>query len=87
MISVAGDAEGDLFGIAPTNFKIGLLNNMDLQIIVETYNIQRTPDREARTPRRDLRFRRCDSALENQLLGQRRRQDRVRGDALRETAD
>ena len=36
------------FAIAPTNFKIGLLNNMDLQIVVETYNIQRTRDRDAR---------------------------------------
>ncbi len=44
-----GDGELESFAIAPTNFKVGLRNNMDLQIIVETYNIQRTPDREART--------------------------------------
>ena len=37
------------FAIAPVNFKVGLLNNMDLQIIVETYNIERTRARSART--------------------------------------
>ena len=31
--------------IASTNFKVGVLNNVDLQIIVETYNIQRIADR------------------------------------------
>ncbi len=41
----------DTFAIAPTNFKVGLLNNVDLQIIVESYNIQRTDDRSAK--RRD----------------------------------
>jgi hypothetical protein len=32
--------------IAPINLKIGVLNNVDLQMIVETYNIQRTKDRD-----------------------------------------
>ncbi len=32
--------------IAASNFKVGVLNNLDLQIIVETYNLQRTKDRE-----------------------------------------
>jgi hypothetical protein len=31
--------------IAPINLKVGILNNVDLQIIVESYNIQRTKDR------------------------------------------
>lgn len=31
--------------IAPINLKVGVLNNVDLQIIVESYNIQRTKDR------------------------------------------
>jgi hypothetical protein len=34
-------------GIAATNFKVGVLNNVDLQIVVESYNIQRTRDRDA----------------------------------------
>ena len=33
-------------GVATSNFKVGVLNNVDLQIIVETYNIQRTKDRD-----------------------------------------
>jgi len=30
------------FAIAPSNLKVGLFNNVDLQFIVETYTIQRT---------------------------------------------
>ena len=33
--------------IAPTNCKVGLFNNVDLQIVVQTYNIQWTHDRVA----------------------------------------
>jgi hypothetical protein len=33
--------------IAPINLKVGVLNNMDLQIIAESYNIQWTKDRDA----------------------------------------
>src|SRR6187455_250760 len=36
----------EFFGIAATNLKVGVLNHVDLQIIVETYNIQRTKDRD-----------------------------------------
>lgn len=32
--------------IAASNLKVGVLNNLDLQIIVETYNLQRTKDRD-----------------------------------------
>ena len=32
--------------VAATNFKVGVLNNVDLQIVVETYNIQRIKDRD-----------------------------------------
>jgi len=38
--------------IAPINLKIGVLNNVDLQIIVESYNIQRTEDRAAKSSTR-----------------------------------
>jgi hypothetical protein len=38
--------------IAPTNLKIGILNNVDLQLIVETYHLERTTDRDtSRTER------------------------------------
>lgn len=36
----------DSWAIAPINLKVGLLNNVDLQIIAETWNIQRTKDRD-----------------------------------------
>lgn len=33
------------WGIAPVNLKVGLLNNVDLQLVVETYSIEKTTDR------------------------------------------
>lgn len=38
--------------IAATNYKVGVLNNVDLQIIIETYNIQRITDRDIGTTSR-----------------------------------
>lgn len=35
------------FAIAPINFKVGLLNTVDLQVIAETYNVQRTSEHTA----------------------------------------
>ena len=34
------------WGIAPVNLKIGVLNNFDLQFVVETYNVEKTKDRD-----------------------------------------
>jgi hypothetical protein len=34
------------WAVAPTNFKIGILNNVDLQVVVETYNTQTTENRD-----------------------------------------
>ena len=34
------------WAVAPTNFKVGILNNVDLQVVVETYNTQTTKDRD-----------------------------------------
>lgn len=36
----------EAWAIAPINLKVGVLNNVDLQIIAETYNIQRTKNRD-----------------------------------------
>lgn len=41
-----------ILNVAPINLKVGVLNNVDLQIIVESYNIQRTKDRAAGTSSR-----------------------------------
>ncbi len=38
------------FAIAPINLKVGLFNNTDLQIVAQTYYIQRTRDGDANTP-------------------------------------
>jgi len=34
------------WGIAPVNLKVGVLNHVDLQLVVETYNIEKTTDRD-----------------------------------------
>jgi Putative MetA-pathway of phenol degradation len=34
------------WAIAPINLKVGVRNNVDLQLIAETYNVQRTKDRD-----------------------------------------
>ena len=40
------------WGIAPINMKVGVLNNVDLQIIAESYNIQQTKDRSTNSSTR-----------------------------------
>lgn len=40
------------WAIAPINMKIGVLNNVDLQLIAESYNIQRTKDRSTNSSTR-----------------------------------
>ena len=42
--------------IAPINFKIGLLNNVDLQVVAETYNVEWTHDRNANSRTRSSGF-------------------------------
>lgn len=49
LLSYTRDAGVENFAIAPINLKAGLLNNLDLQIILETYNVQRTEDGGAQT--------------------------------------
>jgi hypothetical protein len=34
------------WAVVPTNFKVGILNNLDLQMIVETYNVLTTEDHD-----------------------------------------
>jgi hypothetical protein len=40
------------WAIAPINLKVGILNNVDLQVIAESYNIQRTKDRSTNSSTR-----------------------------------
>jgi hypothetical protein len=40
-----GDVRTDAWSIAPVNLKVGLLNDLDFQLIVETYNRVRIEDR------------------------------------------
>jgi hypothetical protein len=47
--SGGGDVRTDAFAVAPMNLKIGLLNNVDFQFILEPYNYVRVNDRAAGT--------------------------------------
>src|SRR5678815_4094255 len=47
--SGGGDMRTDAYAIAPVNLKLGLLNNVDLQIVLDTYNRVRVNDRVAGT--------------------------------------
>jgi hypothetical protein len=40
------------WAIAPANFKVGVLNNVDLQLIIEPYNTEETKDRDTGRTRR-----------------------------------
>ncbi len=45
-----GHTRSDAWALAPVNLKLGLLNNMDLQIVIDTYNLVDTEDtRNTRT--------------------------------------
>jgi len=41
------DVRAESLSIAPMNLKVGLLNNVDLQLVLETYNSVRVNDRDA----------------------------------------
>jgi hypothetical protein len=43
------DIKTDGLAVAPINLKLGLLNNVDLQLMIDTYNWVRTSDRAANT--------------------------------------
>jgi hypothetical protein len=44
------------FGIAPMNLKVGVLNNVDLQVVIETCNIQTITGRDTGARSRDAGF-------------------------------
>lgn len=47
--SAGGDVRTDALAIIPLNLKVGLLSNVDLQFVIETYNHVRINDRMAGT--------------------------------------
>lgn len=47
--SDGGDVRTDVYGVAPLNLKVGLLNNVDLQFVLDTYVDSRIEDRVAGT--------------------------------------
>jgi hypothetical protein len=49
--SGGGDTRTEAFAVAPVNLKIGLLNNVDFQFVLESYNYVRVNDHPAGTVR------------------------------------
>jgi hypothetical protein len=47
--SGGGDVSTDAYAIVPVNLKLGLLNNVDLQVVIDTYNSVREHDHPADT--------------------------------------
>jgi hypothetical protein len=47
--SNGGDVRVNSFAVAPVNLKVGLLDDLDLQLVLETWNWVKTEDRTSRT--------------------------------------
>jgi hypothetical protein len=54
--AAGANTSSDAFAIAPVNLKAGLLNSVDLQLVIGTYNRVRTADRSAGTIQRQSGF-------------------------------
>lgn len=52
----ASDIRTRSYSVANTNFKVGLLNNVDLQLVVPSYTHMRTTDRDANLVTEDAGF-------------------------------
>jgi hypothetical protein len=63
------DTRTDAFAIAPVNLKAGLFNNMDVQLVLESYNRVRTEDRAAGTIERQSGFGDVTLRLKQNLWG------------------
>ncbi len=67
--SGGADTRVESWAVAPINFKIGLLNSVDLQTVIETYNFVETDDRVAGTKTRQSGFGDLTSRLKVNLWG------------------
>jgi hypothetical protein len=69
--STAGgtDIHTDTWGFAPVNLKAGVLNNVDLQVVIDTFDEVRTEDRPARSVTRERGFGGITSRLKINLWG------------------
>ena len=54
--SGGGDTRTEAWAIAPVNLKVGLFNDLDVQLVLETYNRIRTEDRVAGTTQHQSGF-------------------------------
>ena len=67
--SGGADTRVESWAIAPINFKVGLLNSVDLQTVIETYNFVETDDRVGGTKTRQEGFGDVTSRLKVNLWG------------------
>lgn len=67
--SGGGDTRVSSYAVAPVNLKVGLLNNLDLQLFLETYNWVKTEDRQAATTTHQSGFGDVTARLKYNLWG------------------
>ena len=67
--SGGGDMSTDAYAIAPVNLKFGLLNNVDLQVVIDTYNSVRVHDHLAGTVEKKSGFGDVTTRLKVNLWG------------------
>ncbi|MDB6038558.1 MAG: hypothetical protein JWM99_2399 [Verrucomicrobiales bacterium] len=63
------DIQTDAWGVAPINLKVGLLNNTDLQVVLDTFDDVRTEDRTTGLITRDRGFGGITTRLKINLWG------------------
>ena len=67
--SDANDAVSEAWAVAPMNLKVGLLNDVDVQLMIETYNRVRTEDRSTGTTQHRSGFGDVTLRLKKNLWG------------------
>jgi Putative MetA-pathway of phenol degradation len=67
--SGGGDVRTEVWGVAPLNLKLGLLNNVDIQFVLDTYTHSRVEDRVANTVDRASGFGDLQTRLKINLWG------------------
>ena len=85
--SGGNDTRTEAWAIAPMNLKLGLLNDVDLQLMIETYNQVRTEDQVAGTTEHQSGFGDVTLRLKRNLWGNDGGRTAPRDNAVRKAAD
>ena len=80
--SLRDDVRVDGFSFASVNLKVGVLNDLDVQLIISTYNYVRVEDRVAKDGPKNFRPRRLTLRSKYNFWGNDRGHNGFSGDAL-----